>query len=158
MANNSSTDRVREAAARAGLVIDIVEMPASTRTAEEAAAACGCQVAEIVKSLVFLGETSDDVILLLVSGVNRVDEAAVAARIGESLVRPNGRTVRERAGFAIGGVAPLGHIAETRVYIDEDLIRFAGIWAAAGSPNSVFATTPSDLVKATGAAVLRMTG
>ncbi len=156
--NTSSTGRVREAAAQAGLTIDIVEMPASTRTAEEAAAACDCQVAEIVKSLVYLGAESDEVILLLVSGVNRVDEDAVASRVGEKLVRPNGRTVRERTGFAIGGVAPLGHTAKTRVYIDEDLIRFARVWAAAGSPNSVFATTPSELIEATGATTLRMTG
>ena len=92
MAKLSSTDRVLAAANRAGLDIEIVEMPASTRTAEEAAAACGCSVAEIVKSLVYLGAESDTVVLLLVSGVNRVDEAAVGRHLGEVLTRPNGRT------------------------------------------------------------------
>jgi prolyl-tRNA editing enzyme YbaK/EbsC (Cys-tRNA(Pro) deacylase) len=153
----SSTDRVREAARAAGLAIEIVEMPASTRSAADAAAACGCSVAEIVKSLVFLGATSDEVLLLLVSGDNRVDEDAVAARIGEGLTRPNGRTVRERTGFAIGGVSPLGHRTGTRIYIDEDLSRFGTVWAAAGTPNAVFRTTPGDLARATGATALRMT-
>ncbi|MAB00646.1 MAG: hypothetical protein CMN87_01780 [Stappia sp.] len=157
MATVSSTDRVREAASAAGLSIEIVEMPASTRSAADAAAACGCSVAEIVKSLVFLGATSDDVLLLLVAGDNRVDEEAVAARIGEPLVRPNGRLVRERTGFAIGGVSPLGHKPETRIFIDEDLSRFETVWAAAGTPNSVFRTTPDDLLRATGAIRLKMT-
>jgi prolyl-tRNA editing enzyme YbaK/EbsC (Cys-tRNA(Pro) deacylase) len=157
MATSSSTDRVREAAAAAGLDIDILQMPDSTRTAADAAAACGCTPAEIVKSLVFLGKESDEVILLLVCGDNRVDEDAVAGRIGEALVRPNGRTVRERTGFAIGGVSPLGHEAGIRIFLDEDLSRFDTVWAAAGSPNSVFRTTPEALERATGAKKLRMT-
>lgn len=153
----SSTDRVRQAAAEAGLAIEIREMPSSTRTAEDAANACGCSVSEICKSLVFLGKTSGEIVLLLVSGSNCVDEAAVAQRIGEELGRADGRTVRERTGFAIGGVAPIGHLAPVKVYLDEDLTRFEGIWAAAGAPNAVFATTASDLLKATGATVIRMT-
>lgn len=153
----SSTDRVRQAAAEAGLTIDILQMPSSTRTAEDAANACGCSVAEICKSLVFLGKSSGEIVLLLVSGSNRVNEAAVAQRIGEELGRADGRTVRERTGFAIGGVAPIGHLAPVKVYLDEDLTRFDGIWAAAGAPNAVFATTASDLLRATGAAVIRMT-
>jgi prolyl-tRNA editing enzyme YbaK/EbsC (Cys-tRNA(Pro) deacylase) len=157
MATVSSTERVREAATAAGLAIEIAEMPASTRSAEDAASACGCSVAEIVKSLVFLGATSDDVLLLLVSGDNRVDEDAVATRIGEPLVRPNGRLVRERTGFAIGGVSPLGHGPGTRIFIDEDLSRFETVWAAAGSPNSVFRTSPDELARATGATWLKMT-
>ncbi len=158
MAKSSSSNRVLEAATRAGLDIEIVEMPASTRTAEEAAAACGCSVAEIVKSLVYLGAESDTVVLLLVSGVNRVDEAAVGRHLGEALTRPNGRTVRERTGFAIGGVAPLGHIGTVRVFIDEDLAQYDTVWAAGGAPNSVFRTTVEDLRKATGGAWLKMTG
>ncbi|WP_029059131.1 YbaK/EbsC family protein [Stappia stellulata] len=158
MARPSSTERVLEAARSAGLEIDIVEMPASTRTAEEAAAACGCSVAEIVKSLVYLGADSDTVVLLLVSGVNRVDEAAVGRHLGETLTRPNGRTVRERTGFAIGGVAPLGHIGEVRVFIDEDLAQYSTVWAAGGAPNRVFSITVEDLRAATGGAWLKMTG
>ncbi|SDU30107.1 YbaK/EbsC family protein [Stappia sp. ES.058] len=158
MAKQSSSDRVVEAARKAGLDIEIVQMPASTRTAEEAAAACGCCVAEIVKSLVYLGAESDAVVLLLVSGVNRVDEAAVGNHLGEALTRPNGRTVRERTGFAIGGVAPLGHIGEVRVFIDEDLAQYTTVWAAGGAPNSVFQTTVQDLCKATGGTWLKMTG
>jgi prolyl-tRNA editing enzyme YbaK/EbsC (Cys-tRNA(Pro) deacylase) len=158
MAKQSSAERVLDAARSAGLDIEIVEMPASTRTAEEAAAACGCTVAEIIKSLVYLGADSDSVVLLLVSGVNRVDEAAVGRHLGEALTRPNGRTVRERTGFAIGGVAPLGHIGDMRVFIDEDLAQYSTVWAAGGAPNSVFRTTVEDLRAATGGTWLKMTG
>jgi len=156
MATVSSKERVAQAARAAGLTIDIHDMPASTRTAEEAAAACGCEVAQIVKSLVYLGDGSDRVILLLVSGVNRVDEAGVAQRIGEPLRRPDGRTVRARTGFAIGGVSPLGHAGDVAVYIDEDLLRFDTVWAAAGAPNSVFRATPEDIARASGATPLEM--
>lgn len=158
MASLSSLDRVAQAASTANLPISILEMPASTRTAQDAASACGCSVAEIVKSLVFLGADSDAVILLLVSGDNRVDEAAVAGRIGEALTRPNGRTVRERTGYAIGGVPPLGHASDVAIYIDEDLMGFGSVWAAAGTPNSVFSVAPQALKEATGARVLKMTG
>lgn len=157
MANPTSIDRVRAAALAAGLSIEIEVMPDTTRSAADAAAACGCTVAEIVKSLVFVGAHSGAVILLLVSGDNRVDEEAVAARLGEPILRPSGREVRELTGFAIGGVSPLGHRADTRIYIDEDLSRFERVWAAAGSPNSVFRTSPGDLARATGAQWLRMT-
>ncbi|MCA1299323.1 YbaK/EbsC family protein [Stappia indica] len=158
MATVSSIDRVAQAASTANLPISILQMPESTRTAQDAANACGCTVAEIVKSLVFLGADSDAVILLLVSGDNRVDEAAVASRIGEALARPNGRTVRERTGYAIGGVPPLGHASDVAIYIDEDLLGFGSVWAAAGTPNSVFSVSPQALKDATGARVLKMTG
>ena len=153
----SSKDRVASAAKAAGLAIDILDMPASARTADEAAAAARCTVSQIVKSLVFLGAESDRVILLLVSGANRVDEEAVSLRIGERLVRPSGRVVRERTGFAIGGVSPLGHEPETRIFMDTDLFRHDVIWAAAGAPSSVFASTPDDLARATNASSLVMT-
>ena len=151
-----STDRVRAAAAAAGLSIEVREMPQSTRTAAEAADACGTSVAQIVKSLVFRKARSGDAVLLLVSGANRVDEDAVAATIGEKLERMDAGAVRELTGFAIGGVAPLGSLTPLATFMDEDLLAFDEIWAAAGAPYAVFATAPRDLAAATGARVVKV--
>jgi prolyl-tRNA editing enzyme YbaK/EbsC (Cys-tRNA(Pro) deacylase) len=149
-----STDRVRAAAAAAGLPIEIRDMPQSTRTAPEAAAACGTTVAQIVKSLVFRKAQSGDAVLLLVSGANRVDQEAVAATIGEPLQRMDADAVRELTGFAIGGVAPLGSLRPLATFMDEDLLAFDTIWAAAGAPYAVFATAPRALAAATGARII----
>lgn len=148
--------RVAEAAAALGLDIRVVELPASARTAEEAAAACGCAVAEIVKSLVFRGATSGKPVLLLVAGSNRVDEARVAGPIGEALERMPGKEVREATGFAIGGIPPFGHATPLAVFIDEDLLAHERVWAAAGTPHAVFAVAPRALAEAVGARVIRM--
>jgi prolyl-tRNA editing enzyme YbaK/EbsC (Cys-tRNA(Pro) deacylase) len=144
------------AAAEAGLAIEVREMPASTRTAEEAAAACGTNVAQIVKSLVFRGSDSGRPYLLLVSGSNRVDEKSVGQAIGERLERPDARYVREETGYAIGGIPPIGHRAGLQVFIDADLLAFDVVWAAAGTPQAVFAVDPAALKTATGATVLAM--
>lgn len=146
-----SARRVAEAAAARGLTIRISEMPASTRTAEEAAAACGCSVAEIVKSLIFLGVETGRPYLLLVSGENRVDEKAIAAVLGEALTRPDAGRVRALTGYAIGGIPPLGHPAPLDTLIDRRLLDFAEVWAAAGTPRCVFAVAPQALMAATGA-------
>jgi len=148
--------RVAAVARDRGLAIDVVEMPASTRTAEEAAAACGCAVAEIVKSLVFRGRTTDTPYLLLVSGANRVDEKAVATSIGEALKRASADDVRALTGFAIGGIPPFGHAAPLAVYIDRDLLAHTRVWAAAGTPHAVFAVAPQALAAAVGARVIAM--
>lgn len=152
----SSVERVRAAAMAAGLDINIVEMPGSTRTAEDAAKACGCTVGEIVKSLIFRGKASGQPVLLLVSGTNRVDESVVAETIGEKLGRADADWVRETTGFAIGGVSPLGHTAPVRTFMDRDLMTYQQVWAAAGSPRSVFAVAPDALVQATGADIIAM--
>ena len=151
-----STDRVRQAAEAAGLAISIREMPQSTRTAEEAAAACGTSVGQIVKSLIFRGAASGEPVLLLVSGANRVDTGAVARTIGEALERMDADAVRSATGFAIGGVAPLGALAPIRTYMDEDLLAFATVWAAAGSPQAVFEVEPRALAAAAGAEIIRV--
>lgn len=151
-----STDRVRLAAEAAGLAISIREMPQSTRTAEEAAAACGTSVGQIVKSLIFRGAASGEPVLLLVSGANRVDTGAVARTIGEALERMDADAVRTATGFAIGGVAPLGAVAPIRTYMDEDLLTFATVWAAAGSPQAVFEAEPRALATAAGAEIIRV--
>jgi prolyl-tRNA editing enzyme YbaK/EbsC (Cys-tRNA(Pro) deacylase) len=150
----TATRRVAEAAARLQLTIDIAVHQAATRTAEEAAAACGCDVAQIVKSLVFRGKASGTPTLLLVSGRNRVDETVAASAIGEALERPDAAFVREVTGFAIGGIPPFGHARALRTFADADLLGFDHVWAAAGTPNTVFAVDPRALVAAIGASVI----
>ncbi|QLP97467.1 MAG: YbaK/EbsC family protein [Rhodoblastus sp.] len=142
--------RVREAAAAAGLAIAPRIMPGSTRTAQEAAAACGCDVAQIVKSLIFRGRETGKPYLLLISGKNRVDEAKAAATVGEALERPDAAFVREATGFAIGGVAPFGSTKPMAAFHDPALTAFATVWAAAGTPLAVFEVAPGDLIRATG--------
>jgi len=153
-----ATRRVAAAANALGLDVEIVVHAQSTRTAEEAAAACGCSVGQIVKSLVFRGATSGKPVLLLVSGANRVDEAAVAAALGEALTRPDARFVREVTGFAIGGIPPFGHANPLSTFIDEDLLGYDAVWAAAGTPDSVFRVSPGALAEKTGATRLKVTG
>ncbi len=153
-----SAARVAAAAVILGLDVTVVEMPDSTRTAEEAAAACGCGVGEIAKSLVFRGRTTGTPMLLLVSGVNRVDEQAVAASLGEALVRPRADDVRTLTGFAIGGIPPFGHANPLSVFVDEDLLAYDRVWAAAGTPRAVFAVDPRRLTEAVGGRVLRVKG
>jgi prolyl-tRNA editing enzyme YbaK/EbsC (Cys-tRNA(Pro) deacylase) len=148
--------RVRDAAGALGLPVEIRVMSEPTRTAEEAAAACGCEVAQIVKSLVFRGRESGRDYLLLVSGRNRVDEAGVAQVVGEKLERPRADHVREVTGFAIGGIPPFGHAAPLATFIDEELLTFDTVWAAAGTPHSVFACDPRRLCEAIGAQALRV--
>jgi prolyl-tRNA editing enzyme YbaK/EbsC (Cys-tRNA(Pro) deacylase) len=148
--------RFQKAARALGLEVELKEFAESTRTAEEAAAACGCEVAQIVKSLVFKGKRSGAPCLLLVSGANRVDQKGVAAIIGEPLDRPDGQFVRDLTGFAIGGIPPFGHDTPLRTYMDEDLMQYERIWAAAGSPNAVFPTEPKALRAAAKAEVIRV--
>ena len=145
------------AAGRLGLTVELKEHEQSTRTAEEAAAACGCAVGQIVKSLVFKGRKSGKPYMLLVSGDNRVDQKGVAAQIGEPLDRPDADFVRELTGFAIGGIPPFGHDTPLATFMDEDLFRHAAIWAAAGSPNAVFPTSPVELERACGATRIKVT-
>lgn len=149
-----SAERVRRALIGRGFEPRIVEFAEATRTSAEAAVAIGCAVAQIAKSLVFRGVRSDRPILVIASGANRVSEAAVAALAGEAIGRAEAGFVRDRTGFAIGGVPPLGHAEPLRTFIDQDLLGFAEIWAAAGTPNAVFRLTPADLVALTGGQVI----
>ena len=148
--------RFAKAARALGFEPAIKEFEVPTRTAEEAAAACGATVGEIVKSLVFKGKKSGIPMMFLVSGVNRVDQKGVAALIGEPLDRPDGQFVRDLTGFAIGGIPPFGHDTPLKSFIDEDLLAFAGVWAAAGSPNSVFPITPAELQRLAKATPMRV--
>ena len=149
-----STDRFRAAAEKAGLTVEIREMPRSTRTAEEAAAACGVSVAQIVKSLLFRKAASGEPVLLLVSGANRVDQDAIRGVLGEPLERLDASAVREITGFAIGGVAPLGSLTPVGAYMDADLLAYETVWAAAGAPHTVFEAAPQALADAAGARII----
>jgi prolyl-tRNA editing enzyme YbaK/EbsC (Cys-tRNA(Pro) deacylase) len=150
----ASAKKVQDAAAALGLAIAVREMDASTRTAAEAAAACGVTVGQIVKSLVFVGAQSGKPYLFLVSGDNRVDEKGVAQHLGEKLKRPDADAVRALTGFAIGGIPPFGHATPLATYMDRDLLRYDVIWAAAGTPRAVFRTEPGKLQDAAKATVM----
>lgn len=149
-----AAQKIQAAAERLGLTIAVREMPQSTRTAEEAAAACGCAVAQIVKSLVFAGRDSETPYLLLVSGQNRVNETAVAAVIGEALKRPDAQRVRDWTGFAIGGIPPFGHATPMVTFMDRDLLAYDHVWAAAGTPSAVFSVGPHALAEAVAACII----
>jgi len=151
-----SATKVQEALQALGLSLEVVELPDSTRTAAEAAQAIGCQVGQIVKSLVFKAKRSQKPILVIASGQNRVDERLIEALILEPLGKADADFVRQHTGFAIGGVPPVGHIEPLRTFIDEDLLQYDQLWAAAGTPHAVFRLGPSDLVKITGGQVIRV--
>ena len=154
MARMRGPDRVRAALEAASLECDIRTLPDSTRTAVEAAAAVGCSVGEIAKSLVF--RAGDRAVVAIMSGDNRLDPAKLAAALGEKVGRADADFVRAVTGFAIGGVPPLGHATPAAIFMDEDLFRFAEIWAAAGSPYSVFAVAPAKLLEASEATVMEL--
>jgi len=126
----------------------VLEFEASTRTSAEAAAAVGCSVAEIAKSLIVRAKSGRPV-LVIASGANRIDEKKVTALIGEKISRADAEFVREHSGFAIGGVPPIGHATAPITLIDADLLALPSIWAAAGTPNAVFKLTPAELVELT---------
>ena len=141
-----SAQRVQAVLRDYGLEARVREFPASTRSAEEAAAAIGCAVEQIVKSLIFRAEQSGAPVLVLAGGGNRVDESAVGALLGEPIKCAKPDFVREATGFAIGGVPPVGHLRTPITLIDRDLMDLEEIWAAAGTPNAVFCLTPEQLV------------
>ena len=149
----TSAERVRQALAALGLMPDIKEFSETTRTSAEAAAAIGCTVAQIAKSVVFRAVGMNRAVLVIASGANRVDEKLVAAALGDRIAKADAAFVRDKTGFAIGGVAPVGHTEKPVTLIDEDLLGHAEIWAAAGTPNSVFRLTPQELVAMTGGRV-----
>ena len=134
----------------------VIEFEDSTRTSAEAAERVGCQIGQIVKSLIFRGQASDKPVLVLTSGANRVDEMLVSRYAGETIGQADAEFVRGSTGFAIGGVPPVGHLLPLETYIDEDLLQYDQIWGAAGTPNTVFEMTPTDLEKMTGGKVIRV--
>jgi prolyl-tRNA editing enzyme YbaK/EbsC (Cys-tRNA(Pro) deacylase) len=145
-----SVGRVRAALRAAGHPDTISMFPVGTRTSEDAARAVGCTVAQIAKSLVFRMRGSGRPVLVIASGAHRIDLAKVAAVVGTPIERADGRWVRETTGFAIGGVAPVGHAVAPLVLIDAALMVLDRVWAAAGSPMHVFETTPAELARLSG--------
>jgi prolyl-tRNA editing enzyme YbaK/EbsC (Cys-tRNA(Pro) deacylase) len=149
-----SARKVQAALRAAGSAAQVVETAESARTAKEAAAALGCTVAQIVKSLVFRGAESGKPYLILVSGVNRVDEPRLGRRLGEKLDRADADFVREQTGYAIGGVPPIAHDKPAVVILDQALFALDPLWAAAGTPRTVFRTSADELRKLTGGRVV----
>ena len=148
-----AAQRIADLLAMQGLTDRVVEMPESTRSAADAARACGCAVGQIAKSIVLRALRSDRPVVVVASGANRVSEARLAALLGESVGKADAEFVRARTGFAIGGVAPLGFSEALPVFIDADLLQHGEIWAASGTPRSVFRLTPDELIRLTGGTV-----
>ncbi len=149
--------RVQAAADALNLEICVRALSQSTRTAEEAAAACNCNVGQIVKSLVFRGADTGKPILLLVSGANRVNEKRALEYCGEKLKRPDAADVRQITGYAIGGIPPIAHATTLTTFIDRDLLQYDVVWAAAGTPNSIFSVDPGQLADAAAATIVDLT-
>ncbi len=144
-----SSQKVQAALAAQGVPCIVKEFPASTRTSAEAAAAIGCDVAQIAKSLVFRCRESDRPLLVIASGSNRVNETTISQIIGEPIGKASADFVREKTGFAIGGIPPVAHAEPIQTLIDEDLLHHNQLWAAAGTPHSVFQLTPDTLMQIT---------
>jgi Cys-tRNA(Pro) deacylase len=140
-----SAQRVQEALHGHGLTCEVVQMQDTTRSAEDAARAVGCEVGQIVKSLIFEGTQSHQPVLVVTSGANRANEKTIGQNLAESIKMADPEFVREMTGFAIGGVPPVGHRHPLKIFIDEDLLQYEEIWAAAGTPHAVFKLTPDEL-------------
>jgi prolyl-tRNA editing enzyme YbaK/EbsC (Cys-tRNA(Pro) deacylase) len=149
-----SPQKVQDALKALGFANQVVELQVTTRTSADAAHAVGCTVEQIAKSIVFEGKQTQKPILVIASGPNRVNKKKIEKLISEPLGKADVDYVRKHTGFVIGGVPPIGHLEKLEIFIDEDLLKHAGIWAAAGSPNAVFKLAPSELVKMTGGRVV----
>jgi Cys-tRNA(Pro) deacylase len=145
----SSAQRVQDVLKEFNLDFQVVEFSESTRTSQEAADAIGCELGQIAKTLIFKGKQSQKPICVIASGKNRVDEKKIAQLVGEGIERSDADFVREHTGFAIGGVAPVGFTFEHALLIDQHLMAYPELWAAAGTPNAVFKLTPQDLLRIT---------
>ncbi|MBK5947707.1 aminoacyl-tRNA deacylase [Rhodobacter veldkampii DSM 11550] len=148
---SKSLNRVQAALRDAGLAVEVLEMGAETRTAEQAAAAAGCTVDQIAKSIIFRGETSGHVMLFLTAGGKQVCTDKASRVAGQPLGKADATLIRAETGFAIGGVAPVGHLTPVRAFLDPRLTQFATVWAAAGTPRHIFSIAPADLLRVTGA-------
>ena len=156
MSLSLSAQKVQDKLNSLGYNYTVIEHKDSTRTAQEAADRAGCALGQIVKSLIFKGRDSGKPILILTSGVNRVDEKRISKYAGEAIVRPDADFVRAVTGFAIGGVPPIGHAVPMETYVDEDFLQYRTIWAAAGTPNAIFELKTEDLQKMTNGKVVQI--
>lgn len=151
-----SAQKVQDKLTSLGFAYTVIEHAESTRTAQEAADRAGCELGQIVKSLIFKGRHSNKPILVLTSGANRVDEKRIGEYAGEPVTRPDADFVRSATGFAIGGVPPVGHPVQMETYLDEDFLQYPTIWAAAGTPNAIFELKTEDLQKMTHGKIVRV--
>jgi prolyl-tRNA editing enzyme YbaK/EbsC (Cys-tRNA(Pro) deacylase) len=157
MSLSSSALKVQQDLHAIGLQLEVIELPASTRTSQEAAHAIGCQVGQIAKSIIFQTLTSKLPILVIASGPNRVNEKVIEGLIGEAIRKADADFVHQHTGFVIGGVPPLSHTEQLETYIDQDLLQYHQIWAAAGTPHAVFCLKPNDLQRMTSGTVIKVT-
>ena len=149
MSLSPTAQKVQDMVTSLGFNCKVIEFQESTRTAQEAAERAGCTLGQIIKSLIFKGKTTDKPILVLTSGANRVNEKLIGEYAGEAIGRADADFVRTVTGFAIGGVPPVGHAQKMKTYLDEDLLQYTTVWAAAGTPNAIFESTPDALQKMT---------
>ena len=156
MALSTTAQKVQDLLTSLGFNFTVIEFQESTRTAQEAAERAGCTLGQIIKSLIFKGKTTDKPILVLTSGANHVNEERISEYAGEPIGRADADFVRTVTGFAIGGVPPLGHAQKMETYLDEDLLQYTTVWAAAGTPNAIFELTPDALQKMTGGRTVKV--
>ncbi|MCC6986478.1 MAG: YbaK/EbsC family protein [Anaerolineales bacterium] len=154
---SSSAQKIQNLLNELGYAYTVIEHAESTRTAQEAADRAGCELGQIVKSLIFRGKTSGKPILVLTSGPNRVNEKRISEYACESIGKADADFVRTVTGFAIGGVPPIGHAQTMETYLDEDFLKYQSIWAAAGTPNAIFELKTEDLKPMTGGRVVKVT-
>ena len=147
---SSTAQKIQNLLNELGYNYTVIEHAESTRTAQEAADQAGCELGQIVKSLIFRGKISGKSILVLTSGPNRVNEKLISEYAGESIGKADADFVRAVTGFVIGGVPPIGHAQKMETYLDEDFLQYATIWAAAGTPNAIFELKTENLQKMTG--------
>jgi Cys-tRNA(Pro) deacylase len=153
---SSSAQKIQDLLNSLGYPYTVIEHAESTRTAQEAADRAGCELGQIVKSLIFKGKESNKPILVLTSGANRVDEKRISEYVGEKIGKADADFARAVTGFAIGGVPPFGHIQKVETYIDEDFLQYQTVWAAAGTPNAIFELKTEDLQKLTDGKIVQV--
>ena len=153
---SSSAQRFKDALIAQGLSHQVTELPQGTRTSVEAAQAVGVEVGQIAKSLIFKGKNTGQAFLVVASGSNRVNEALLSHLTSEPVEMPDADFVRHQTGFSIGGVPPFSHSQALETFIDEDLLQYQEIWAAAGGPRALFRLTPQDLLKISGGQLVRI--
>lgn len=151
---SASARKVQQALDALEMHCTVVELPDSTRTAKEAAQAVGCEVGQIVKSIVMMASVSHRPIMVVASGPNRINESKVGELIGEPIEKADAEFVRIQTGYAIGGVPPIGLAGQIVTFIDEDLLKYKTVWAAAGTPHAVFEFDPQELPRMTGGKVI----
>ena len=153
---NKHSKKVQDTLKEFNVQTKVLELPSSSRTAKEAAESVGCKIDQIVKSLILIKKQSNLPVLVLASGSNRVNEKVIEEFVGEPIEMAKASFVRQETGYSIGGVPPIGYHSPINTFIDEDLLEFPFVWAAAGTPHSVFQISPDDLVRITNGEVIKI--